>query len=249
MKQPHAAGNQDRPPQRVRHILGFELRDKLYAKYIRLCLIGSLITHASVIFLGGRYVDEPVPFKIIGYEGSMQLLPELSILEEQEAQRERRESIRGGGMRWVSYETTEEKARIKEAIAKEQDKRIDLESRFRQASMRTLAKSPAQPRSSTLVIRKLVKPRYPAVSLSMGVEGKVVLKIHIAEDGRVEDAIVVSSEVDRHCERAAVEAALQCEFKPLLSGGKPTAIWARFPVRFVLADYLLSAQPRDVTRE
>ena len=248
-KQRHAIAEQGRTPRRLRHILGFELRDKLYTRSIRLCLVISIAAHAALLFLGGRYIDEPAPFKIIGYEGPLQLLPELSILEQQAALQEQRESREGGGMRMISYETIEQKAEVELAAAKQKDKEVDLESRFKQSSMRMLARSLPQPRSDALVLRKLIKPRYPAISLARGVEGRVILKIYITEEGKVENAVVISSNVDEHCERAAIEAALQCEFKPYEPSGKPESLWARFPVRFELAEYLLSAQPREISKK
>jgi len=229
---------------RLAQALGFEARDKLYARTLKLCLAGSVAAHAFLFFVGGRYIEEPTPFRIIGYEGRLVMLPELSILEERQALIEQRESLAKRGMKVVSFETEEPRPTIKEAFIerrREEEKRR-LEERLRQARMRMVARSLAQPRSDALVVRKLVKPVYPAISVANGIEGRVVLNIRIGKTGKVLEAEVVSSEVDQFCEQAAIAAALKCEFKPIMRNGKPVAFWARFPVRFDLSDYFISAR-------
>ena len=78
-------GGRRRPRKRLSAILGFEQREASFARTLRLCLAISIASHALTFLVVGRYVEEPAPFNLIGYEGPTMIMTEISILEEREA--------------------------------------------------------------------------------------------------------------------------------------------------------------------
>ncbi len=57
-------------------------------------------------------------------------------------------------------------------------------------------------------------PNYPQLALEAGLEGTVYVKVLVSEDGRVLSAEVIRSDVLPAMEKAALEAAMRCRFKP-----------------------------------
>ena len=70
------------------------------------------------------------------------------------------------------------------------------------------------------------KPRYPRRALDKGVEGLVVLKLYIDDNGRVEGTELVFADAERYEKefiRSAKRAARGARFHPKKIDGKPTA--------------------------
>ncbi len=63
---------------------------------------------------------------------------------------------------------------------------------------------------------------YPQTAKELGIEGRVVLRLSIDEEGRVTDAVVVE-EVHPLLDTAALQAARQLRFNPALDQGVPVA--------------------------
>lgn len=57
-------------------------------------------------------------------------------------------------------------------------------------------------------------PKYPPLAREAGIEGTVAVKVLVNEEGKVIDAQVLSSDVTPAMERAALEAARKCMFRP-----------------------------------
>ena len=78
----------------------------------------------------------------------------------------------------------------------------------------------------------VVTPLYPRAALDAGVEGKVVLRLLVEEDGRIRAVQTVSGpEVLR---ASAVEAARQFVFKPGVLHGKPVEAWKTQSFNFAI---------------
>jgi protein TonB len=73
---------------------------------------------------------------------------------------------------------------------------------------------------------------YPESARKMGVEGQVVMLIHIGKDGKVDDTKIVKS--IPQLDAAAISTVKKVKFKPAEYKGKPVAVWVRFPVNFKL---------------
>ncbi len=85
--------------------------------------------------------------------------------------------------------------------------------------------TPSEP-DRTARARRTVEPIYPRAAQRNGIEGYVILRLKIDENGRVKNVLVVDSEPIGVFERSARDAARRFEFVPARIGGKaaPTTI-------------------------
>lgn len=77
-------------------------------------------------------------------------------------------------------------------------------------------------------------PRYPAEAFAAGQTGRVVLKVLVAVDGSVKDAVVEQSVPEGVFDAATLEAARQWRFEPSQVDGKPVEGWVRVPVDYAM---------------
>ncbi|MDM7916062.1 MAG: energy transducer TonB [Candidatus Eisenbacteria bacterium] len=82
------------------------------------------------------------------------------------------------------------------------------------------------------VLISLSAPVYPDIARSAGIEGLVLVRALVAEDGQVHEAIVV--EGSEMLEDAAVDAVRRAVFRPALQQHRPVAVWVEVPLRFTL---------------
>ena len=75
---------------------------------------------------------------------------------------------------------------------------------------------------------------YPMTALRNRIEGTVVLRVLVGEDGSVKEIEVDKSSGSRDLDRAAREAVMKWKFKPGMRGGVAYAGWARVPINFTL---------------
>jgi TonB family protein len=76
-------------------------------------------------------------------------------------------------------------------------------------------------------------PQYPDVALRIGVEGNVIVKALVNEEGRVKRAMQMRS-TDEMFTQAAIDAAMKWTFTPALMNGHPVRVWVSIPFRFRL---------------
>jgi TonB family protein len=77
-----------------------------------------------------------------------------------------------------------------------------------------------------------VEPDYPDQARALGVQGTVVLEVHISPDGKVQDALVVQG--SPLLTQASIAAVKQWRFKPHLVKGRPTAMQTNVTLNFRL---------------
>ncbi len=77
-------------------------------------------------------------------------------------------------------------------------------------------------------------PEYPEEYLREGIEGRVVLRLRVTPDGRVESAEIVRSSERRLLDRSAREAALRYRFAPLPSQVRQVTQSGELPIIFTL---------------
>jgi periplasmic protein TonB len=80
-----------------------------------------------------------------------------------------------------------------------------------------------------------VKPRYPDSARRQGIEGTVLVKAYVTEQGRVGEVQVAQSAGHAELDRAAVEAVRRWRFEPARRGRQPVAMWVSIPVKFILS--------------
>jgi protein TonB len=80
------------------------------------------------------------------------------------------------------------------------------------------------------------RPVYPQLAREAGIEGTVLLKVLIGLDHKVRSAVVLSSDVTRAMEAAAIAAALQCRYKPAKQQNVEVEVWVPIQINFRLTD-------------
>ncbi|RKZ06247.1 hypothetical protein DRQ05_05075 [bacterium] len=84
------------------------------------------------------------------------------------------------------------------------------------------------------VLIKYVPPKYPDLARTAGIEGIVLLRVVVGEDGKVVSVSVIQSDVTPAMERAAMEAARKFLFKPAKQRTVPVKAAVAVPIRFSL---------------
>jgi protein TonB len=80
----------------------------------------------------------------------------------------------------------------------------------------------------------IARPVYPELAREAGIEGTVLLQVKVGLDHNVHEAIVLDSDVTPAMERAAIEAALQCKYKPAMQQGVEVEVWVSIRIEFRL---------------
>ena len=105
----------------------------------------------------------------------------------------------------------------------------------------TLAK-PAQARSGGDLqgpkLLNIVKPTYPAVAKSAGIEGTVVLHAVISMEGTPLSVRVMNSKIDPELAHAAVDAVSKWRYSPSLLNGEPIEVDTTITVNFKLSSWI-----------
>lgn len=82
-------------------------------------------------------------------------------------------------------------------------------------------------------IIKQAVPKYPESAVKDHVEGKVIVKLWIAVNGRPHEAVVLRSTNDIF-NRPAIGAAMRYRFTPAIMNNRPVAVWVVIPFTFKL---------------
>lgn len=82
----------------------------------------------------------------------------------------------------------------------------------------------------------LVRPTYPREAQLQGIQGRVVLWLHVSEQGTVAEARVQESSGHKILDDAALEYGPRLRFLPARRGNQPVATTVLLPVRYRLTD-------------
>ena len=80
----------------------------------------------------------------------------------------------------------------------------------------------------------LARPAYPSLAREAGIEGTVLLKVWVGLDHRVHKAVVLNSDVTPAMEKAAIDAALKCRYKPAKQRSIEVEVWVPILIHFQL---------------
>lgn len=184
-----------------------------------------------------RVVDK---FFSIGYEGPMQILPEITIIDDKgmEAEifsKERRDMVARDIQLFSEEEEDieEEEPEISTAPEKELEEQI-LDEVPGQDYIRTYPSHSDVPYREDYVIIHMVQPEYPKDALDRMMEGYVLVEVYVDETGRVSEAWVRKVYGMESFERSSIEAVRQFVFKPVMENGSPQPFWVSFLVNFRL---------------
>lgn len=75
---------------------------------------------------------------------------------------------------------------------------------------------------------------YPALLRDRGIEGRVIVRVRVDEDGRAAEVQVQAASGWRLLDEAARRVAAACPYKPARQGEQRLAAWIEYPIRFSL---------------
>lgn len=78
-------------------------------------------------------------------------------------------------------------------------------------------------------------PEYPALAQDRGLQGQVVLKVHVLASGKPDNVAVDKSSGHKILDDAAVKAVLAWSFDPAKRGQTPIDGWVKVPLNFKLS--------------
>ena len=87
-----------------------------------------------------------------------------------------------------------------------------------------------------LKLLEFVKPRYPPHALRMEIEGRVVVRALVGENGRPQEVSVLTSSGDASLDQSALDAVKHWRFAAARRDGMPVRAWVKVPVDFKLID-------------
>src|SRR5690606_5540635 len=92
--------------------------------------------------------------------------------------------------------------------------------------------SSAAPAHRPLPAERLPPPKYPAEAAKAGLDGRVLLKVLVAADGSVREAVIERSSPAGVFDAVTLEAVRQWRFTPRIENGRAVGGWVRVPVDF-----------------
>ncbi|HSG29074.1 MAG TPA: energy transducer TonB [Candidatus Krumholzibacterium sp.] len=213
--------------------------DRSRAKRLVLTVPLALLV-LSLVLLTAERTRVMHKFFSIGYEGPMQLLPEITIIDDRgrEAEiftEERRDQVtqKVEVVSEEEEEIEEEDPEISTAPQKEIEEEYDEvpgEDFFR-----TYPSHTDVPYREDYVILEMVQPVYPEDAMTLRKEGYVLVEVYIDERGLVQEAWVRKVYGLESFEKASVDAVRQFRFKPVMEQGKPQSFWVSFLINFRLS--------------
>jgi TonB family protein len=205
-------------------------------RLIALTPIGLLFILVILISLEQSQVVERL--FTVGFEGPMELLPEITIIDEQGIESDVTAEERHAMVaREVEYETEEieqddDPNRITSELSEKTPDEISLDELGGDSFYRSYESHARVPYHEDYIILKMVKPTYPPDALALGLEGYVVAELYVDETGKVSGAWVRSSYGSIEFEEASLKAVQQFLFKPVMEYGEPVPFWISFLIRF-----------------
>jgi TonB family protein len=173
--------------------------------------------------------------KHVGWQGEMRLLPEITIIPDNQditsEERERRLNTMTSvnlDLAEVPNEEDVSERDVDEMADEEEIEIADLD----EFDVRTLQSAREVPYSEDYVILRMIEPDYPPKELKEGIEGNVTVELFVNEQGRVEAATVLSAVGPRSFQDASLDAVRQFMFQPPTEDGRPQSMWIKFRIKF-----------------
>lgn len=199
-------------------------------------VLPAVVLNLCVLFSIDRldlYPDDPIH---LGREGPLEILPELTIIPDDEEIETFLKIHRTSSLEATEIDWIDDRSPSADDLRKRQESPNDAEFIMTHEEnppvpeVHPMHKS--VPRSETYKIIYMVEPEYPPEALERHEEGEVVLQVYVNEAGRVEYASVVNSEGGPEFESAALEAIYQFLFEAPVIEGKARSFWHQFVIRF-----------------
>jgi TonB family protein len=175
----------------------------------------------------------------VGYEGPMQILPQITILDdagiEAEIFEKERHDMVAREVEVYSEEIEDENKEAETSLSPKEDPEEPIYDDFEgRDPIRTYESHASVPYREDYVIKKMIEPVYPQQAMLLGHEGYVLVEVYVNDEGFVQEAWVRKVRGDESFEGATLDAVKQFEFRPVMNRGKPISFWLTFLVRFEL---------------
>ncbi len=171
----------------------------------------------------------------VGWKGEMRLLPEITIIPDNQETSSEERLRRLNTMTSVNLDLDEVKNE-RDSSDKDSEERTEEEEpnipEFDVYDVRTVQAAREVPYSQDYVILRMVDPTYPPKELEAGMEGSVTVELFINADGRVEKATVLSAAGSRSFQESSLEAVRQFVFQPPVIDGESKPMWIKFLIKF-----------------
>ncbi|MDH3217038.1 MAG: energy transducer TonB [Candidatus Krumholzibacteria bacterium] len=216
--------------------LRFGEREQAYRK--RLLIISPIATLlVFVLFVTSDVVPYSEIEKRIGWEGEVRLLPQITILPDDDPFEDMRKNSVLKTMSSMDIRLLDEKGPAEGSAKQDPPTKRPDELTSPELDLAEIRHYPANtdvPYAEDYVILHMVQPEYPPAELLQGIEGDVTIEMLVNEDGKVEDAWVLTATGPKNFEHSSLAAVRQFRFKPPMENGRPVPMWIRFQVRFRL---------------
>jgi TonB family protein len=187
------------------------------------------------------FTSDVVPYsefeRRIGWEGPIRLLPDITIIPDNDPFEDMRETSVLKTMASLDIQMLDETGPNEGPLKQEIPVKYPDYFTAPQPELAEVRHYPANtdvPYSEDYVILHMVQPEYPPQELLEGIEGDVTVEILVNENGVVENAWILSAVGPESFEHSSLAAVRQFRFKPPMENGKPLPMWIRFQVRFRL---------------
>jgi len=175
----------------------------------------------------------------VGYEGPMQILPEITILDdagiEAEVFEKERHDMVARDVEVYSEEIEDEDDEAETSLSPIEDPEEPIYDEFDgRDAIRTYESHAPVPYREDYIITKMIEPIYPPEAMIRGHEGYVLVEVYVNSKGFVQEAWVRKIRGDECFEEATLDAVKQFEFRPVMDRGNPISFWLSFLVRFKL---------------
>jgi TonB family protein len=207
--------------------------DQVYKRRV-LVVVPVAIVILVVLFATSDHVSIEEIEKQVGWKGAMEVLPEISIIFDDDDVTTPEMMRRAYTMTSVDLdlaETGELETQAQDADRPEEEKQFDW-SEWDDFNVRTLQTNRAVPYSDEYVLLKMIEPVYPTDERSAGVEGNVLVELLINQAGLVETVNILSWMGPQSFRESTLDAVKQFQYQPPVEDGKPTTMWVKFMVRF-----------------
>jgi len=193
-----------------------------YKKYVRNALIGAIVIHFLIFFLSPPFTFKPYKLKEEQFE-VVELPDQIEIPP-----------------------PPKEVALPQVPVEAASDEEADDAEEIAPTTFESLEDMPPPPPPSSgtggvflafdeaPVLTHFEVPKYPELAREAGIEGTVLVKVLVDEQGKVIQAVVLSSDVTPAMERAALAAAWKCRFKPAKQRTIPVKANVMIPFQFQL---------------
>jgi TonB family protein len=183
------------------------------------------------------FTSDRIPYREIeqrvGWEGEMRILPEITIITENDDESSFERQFRVDAMTSVNLDLAEtgDVAASKTPV-EEKPKDDEVQVATEDYDVRTVQRAREVSYSEDYVILQMVEPEYPPEELAMGIESNVTVELFVNERGRVVSATVLSSDGRASFEDASLDAVRQFVFQPPVREGHRTSMWIKFRIKF-----------------